>query len=45
MAGEGEVVFGIYPGGAAGGGTGLLEGFADDPVALVDCGQRNRWLA
>jgi hypothetical protein len=42
MADEAEFVFGIYPGGAAGGDTGLLEGFADGPVALVDCWQRNR---
>jgi hypothetical protein len=41
MAGEGESVFGIDPGG----GTGLLEGSADDPVALGDCLQRNRSLA
>jgi hypothetical protein len=29
--------FGIYPGGAAGGDTGLLTGLADDPEAIVDC--------
>ena len=45
MAGEAEFVFGSYPGGAAGGDTGRLEGFADGPVALLDCLQRNRSLA
>ncbi len=29
--------FGIYPGGAAGGDTGLLTGLADDREAIVDC--------
>lgn len=32
-----EFVFGIYPGGAAGGDAGLLSGTADDSAAVVDC--------
>ena len=34
---NGKFIFGIYPGGAAGGDAGLLLGPPDDPVEIVDC--------
>jgi hypothetical protein len=32
-----RLVFGIYPGGAAGGDTGLLSGPPDDPIRVIEC--------
>ena len=34
---NGKFIFGIYPGGAAGGDAGLLLGPPDDPAEIVDC--------